>query len=205
MSPPPKRRTEASCWARRRSASSTGSYRAVPATTKATASAGSPTDPRAAMARTHDGDGEGVVVFLIGMRVNRWWRVDRWLPVFLAMPQMLVELYRDPSSGFLGARTLLGAGGPTVVQHWRSVEDLYAYASDPASAHRPAWSAFNRRTRDGRGAVGIWHETYAVPPGGHESMHVDMPVTGLAAAVGSRSVTPATTSARARLDRAAER
>lgn len=152
---------------------------------------------------THDGDGEGVVVFLIGMRVNHWWRVDRWLPVFLAMPRMLVELHRDPSSGFLGARTLMGAGGPTVVQHWRSVEDLYAYASDPGRAHRPAWGAFNRRARDGRGAVGIWHETYAVPAGGHESMYVDVPVIGLAAAVGSRPVASAPTSARTRPDRAA--
>lgn len=137
---------------------------------------------------THDHDGEGVVVFLVGMKVNHWWRVDRWLPTFLAMPRMLVELYRNPSRGFLGARTLLGAGGPTVVQYWRSSEDLHAYASDPGAVHRPAWSAFNRRARDGRGAVGIWHETYVVAPGGHESVYLDMPATGLAAAVGSRPV-----------------
>ena len=149
---------------------------------------------------THDRDGQGVVLFLIGMRVNRWWRPDRWLPVFVAMPRMLAELYRDPSRGFLGAQTLLGAGGPTVVQRWRSVEDLYAYASDPAGAHRPAWAAFNRRARGARGAVGIWHETYAVPAGGHESIYGDCPEMGLAAAVGSRPVTPATASARTRLD-----
>jgi hypothetical protein len=29
----------------------------------------------------------GMVVFLIGMEVTRWWRVDAWLPVFLAMPR----------------------------------------------------------------------------------------------------------------------
>ncbi len=137
---------------------------------------------------THDRDGEGVVVFLIGMRVNHWWRPDRWLPTFLAMPRMLVELHRDPSRGFLGARTLLGSGGPTVVQYWRSSEDLYAYAGDPGAAHRPAWGAFNRRARDGRGAVGIWHETYVVPAGGHESFYGDCPAMGLAAAVGSQPV-----------------
>ncbi len=40
---------------------------------------------------THDHDGE-LVVFLIGMRINRWWRPDLWLPVFNAMPPMLAEL-----------------------------------------------------------------------------------------------------------------
>ena len=32
------------------------------------------------------------VVFLIGMRVNKPWKVHKWLPVFLAMPRMLKEL-----------------------------------------------------------------------------------------------------------------
>jgi hypothetical protein len=29
------------------------------------------------------------VVFLIGMRLNRPWKVHKWFPVFLAMPRML--------------------------------------------------------------------------------------------------------------------
>jgi hypothetical protein len=40
---------------------------------------------------THDYDGE-LVVFLIGMRINKPWRPDLWLPVFGAMPAMLAEL-----------------------------------------------------------------------------------------------------------------
>lgn len=147
---------------------------------------------------THAHDGE-VVVFLIGMRVNRPWRPDLWLPVFLAMPRMLVELHREPSRGFLGATTLVGAGGPTVVQHWRSAEDLHAYAADPAGAHRPAWTAFNRRARGARGAVGIWHETYVVPAGHHESVYVDMPLTGLAAVTAPAAVTQRSGTARQRL------
>ena len=35
---------------------------------------------------------EGVVVFLIGMRINRWWKIHRWLPVMIAMPRMMKEL-----------------------------------------------------------------------------------------------------------------
>ena len=43
------------------------------------------------------------VVFLIGMRVNKLWKVWKWLPTFLAMPRMIRELEGRPESGFLGA------------------------------------------------------------------------------------------------------
>lgn len=139
---------------------------------------------------THGHHGE-LAVFLIGMRVNRWWRVDQWLPAVAAMPRMLKELYaakaaaergegQDP--GFLGHRLLLGGRGPTVVQYWRSVGDIYSYAGSADHEHRPAWTAFNARARRAPGAVGIWHETFAVPARGHESIYVSMPPTGLAAA-----------------------
>ena len=36
---------------------------------------------------------DGLVVFLIGMRINKWWKIHQWLPVFLAMPKMIKELY----------------------------------------------------------------------------------------------------------------
>ena len=44
--------------------------------------------------RTHDHDGE-LVVFLIGMTLNRPWRADVWMPAFMSMPRMLEELTRD--------------------------------------------------------------------------------------------------------------
>jgi len=78
---------------------------------------------------THDYDGD-LVLFLIGMRINRWWRLDLWLPVFLAMPAMLAELSKDKDSGLLGYRLTFGAGGPLLVQYWCSHEKLYRYASD---------------------------------------------------------------------------
>ena len=125
-----------------------------------------------------------LVVFLIGMRVNRIFRPDLWMPVFMAMPRMLAELSADSSSGLLGYRITVGAGGPLVIQYWKTPEQLYAYAGDTSAEHRPAWAEFNRRARKVPGAVGIWHETYAVDRA--ESMYVGMPVTGLAAATGSR-------------------
>ena len=139
---------------------------------------------------THHHDGS-LGVFLIGMRFNQLRRPDQWWPVFTAMPRMLAELYRGKAAaergegedlGFLGARTVLGGKGVTVIQYWRSVEDIYRYASAPEHEHRPAWTAFNARARKAAGAVGIWHETYAVPAGGHESVYVGCPTMGLAAA-----------------------
>ncbi|MEU7133400.1 DUF4188 domain-containing protein [Streptomyces sp. NPDC046261] len=130
-----------------------------------------------------------VVVFLIGMRVNRWRAVRHWLPVLAAMPRMLKELSRDGDSGLLGLRAL--GGGPRVfgvVQYWESREKLLAYASDPGGQHRPAWAAFNRRVRNSTGNVGIWHETYIVPAGSYESVYLDMPPAGLGAAWGVEPV-----------------
>jgi Domain of unknown function (DUF4188) len=131
---------------------------------------------------THDYDGE-LVVYLIGMRINKPWRPDLWLPVFNAMPKMLAELSKDEDSGLLGYRLTLGAGGPLVVQYWSSHEKLYAYASERNAAHRPAWAAFNRLARKAPGAVGIWHETYLVERA--ETIYAGMPVSGLAAATSS--------------------
>jgi hypothetical protein len=131
---------------------------------------------------THDYDGD-LVVFLIGMRINKPWRPDLWLPVFNAMPAMLAELSKDRESGLIGYRLMIGAGGPLVVQYWSSQEKLYAYASDRNASHRPAWAAFNRRARKAPGTVGIWHETYVVERA--ESIYSGMPVSGLAAATTS--------------------
>jgi hypothetical protein len=141
----------------------------------------------------HTGD---LTVFLIGMRINRLWRPDAWFPTLIAMGPMLAELSQDHESGFLGYRLLLGWRGPTLIQYWRSTEDVYRYASDLGAKHRPAWTAFNRRARKAPGAVGVWHETYQVAKA--ESMYVDLPTIGLAAATTARPVT-------GRLDRARQR
>ena len=52
-------------------------------------------------------DGE-FVVFLIGMRVNRWWKPWQWLRTAMAMPRMLRELTRPPGARLSGWRVLLG-------------------------------------------------------------------------------------------------
>lgn len=121
-----------------------------------------------------------VVVFLIGMRINRLWKVHKWLPVARAMPRMLRELSASADSGFLGFHQWVG--NPTIsLQYWRSFEDLERYAKDSARLHRPAWAAFNRAVAS-NGDVGIWHETYRVRPGDFECIYNNMPPFGLARA-----------------------
>jgi hypothetical protein len=121
------------------------------------------------------------VVFVIGMRINKPWKVHRWLPVFMAMPNMVRELARDSDSGFLGATQGVLATGPSLIQYWRSFEHLERYARDPDARHLPAWRAFNKRVR-ASGDVGIWHETYRVRAGEYEAVYGNMPRVGLASA-----------------------
>jgi hypothetical protein len=42
--------------------------------------------------------------------------------------------------------------------------------------------AFNKRTGNSRGDVGIWHETYQVRAGEYEAVYSGMPAYGLGAA-----------------------
>lgn len=118
------------------------------------------------------------VVFLIGVRVNKLWKLGSWLPVLRAMPRMLDELRAKPELGLLHARMHLGFPNAMSVQYWRSLAQLHAYAEARDHAHLPAWSAFNRRIGL-NGDVGIWHETFVVADRRSESIYVNMPPYGL--------------------------
>jgi hypothetical protein len=137
------------------------------------------------------------VVFLIGMRVNKFWKVHQWWPVAMAMPGMVRELSANPASGFLGAESWFGRTS-VMVQYWESFEKLEAYAQDKKSAHYPAWLNFNKRIRK-TGDVGIWHETYKVSPGQYEVFYHNMPPFGLGKAGALVAVGAGTGSARERL------
>ena len=123
---------------------------------------------------TMEGD---FVVFLIGMRVNRPWKIHKWLPVVRAMPRMLRELAALPESGLLSYEMWFGRT-TIMVQYWRSSEQLLAYASNRNAAHLPAWKAFNQSVGT-NGDVGIWHETYKIAPGACETIYASMPAFGL--------------------------
>lgn len=121
------------------------------------------------------------VVFIIGVRINRFLAFSKWIPTAQAMGPMLSTLYQHPEKGFLGAQTFLYWRGIAVVQYWRSFEDLEAFARSKNEPHLTAWRRFNKAIGSD-GSVGIWHETFMVEAGKYEPVYGNMPVFGLAAA-----------------------
>lgn len=139
-----------------------------------------------------DGD---FVVFLIGMRINKPWKVHKWWPVSSAMPRMIKELQTKPELGFLGHIF----GFKVMVQYWRSFDHLEVYARSKEHEHLPAWKAFNASVGKSRGDVGIWHETYQVRAGEYEAIYSGMPEFGLGAASELIPVSKGTEGARDRI------
>jgi len=140
-----------------------------------------------------------VTVFLVGMRINHLLKFRQWVPVAMAMRPMLKELFINKELGMLGAKTFRSGRTVMVVSYWSSFEALEAYARSDSQTHRPAWTAFYRRSKGAEGAVGIFHETYTAQPGSIESLYVDIPAGfGLGGALGSAPVTRSTTTARQR-------
>ncbi|THD78272.1 MAG: DUF4188 domain-containing protein [Phenylobacterium sp.] len=125
-------------------------------------------------------DGE-FVVFLIGARILKPWKVWKWWPVATAMPRMLAELQKRPELGLLHVRSVFSFPDVMALQYWRSFEHLEAYARARDLAHLPAWQAFNKAVGS-NGDVGIWHETYLIAPGRYEAFYNNMPPFGLGAA-----------------------
>jgi hypothetical protein len=125
------------------------------------------------------------VVFLIGMRINSFWKFHKWLPVAAAMPRMIKELEAHPEYGFLGAESWFGRT-TIMLQYWESFEKLEAYARNKDAEHFPAWAAFNKRVKS-NADVGIWHETYKVAAGNYETIYHNMPAFGLGKAGNLRS------------------
>jgi hypothetical protein len=137
------------------------------------------------------------VVFLVGMRINRLWKVHRWLPVAMSAPRMARE---QESKGLLGSRFFRsGLREVTILQYWESFEALRGYAREPGTEHRTWWGRFNEMA-SGDDAVGIWHETYLVRAGEYETVYRHMPASGLGAAEGSELV-PATGARESAADR----
>jgi hypothetical protein len=142
-------------------------------------------------------------VFLIGMRINKPSLIHKWYPVAMAMPRMLKELYAHPQMGLMShemwfSRTVI------LVQYWRSLDALLAYATTKNAHHLPAWQSFNQSIGTD-GSVGIWHETYVVRPGGYENVYANMPAFGLGKAGTLIEAKSGLQSASGRLARTVER
>jgi hypothetical protein len=123
--------------------------------------------------------GDEVVVFVIGMRINKPLKVGLWWPVFNGMGKMLKYLAERPEKGLLAYR--VSALPPFVLQYWRSFDDLERFARNNDDPHLEPWRRFNRKVGKS-GDVGIWHETYRVKTTDIETVYGNMPPSGLGAA-----------------------
>jgi hypothetical protein len=142
------------------------------------------------------------VLFMIGARINRPWKLHVVAPFLATMPRMLKELAGEPALGLLHVRQHFGPSGALLIQYWRSFEHLEAYARAPGRQHLPAWQWFNGKLGS-NGDIGIWHETYLIEPGHYESVYNNMPPFGLGAAGKLVDAVGARQSAHARIKAAA--
>jgi len=124
------------------------------------------------------------IVVFIGFRINKVAKVREWLPVMRAAKSMTKNALQLPGKPLLNSQTVWSLDDPRVIfliQHWRSFEDLIAWANDKKLDHKPAMKAFFKRTGY-NGNVGIWHEVYKVSAGQFETIYANMPEMSMAAA-----------------------
>lgn len=119
-------------------------------------------------------DGE-FVIMLLGMRINKAWKIHKWLPTLLAMPKMLKELATHPETGYLGHQQF----GFLVIVYFRSFDQLEAYAHGKDYSHLPAWVNFGKMSGYTSGDIGLWHELYRVSAGSYEAVYTAMPSIGI--------------------------
>ncbi|GAB3656631.1 DUF4188 domain-containing protein [Actinocorallia lasiicapitis] len=121
---------------------------------------------------------EPFVVFMIGMRINRFTSIRKWTHGAYAFVRMFLDLRKNPEKGFLGGQQIMYFRGLGMIQYWRSFEDLERYARDGLDRHIPAWRKYNQ-TVGADGKFGIWHESYLVEPAKFEAIYDNMPQFGL--------------------------
>ncbi|MFC0237174.1 DUF4188 domain-containing protein [Fictibacillus phosphorivorans] len=137
------------------------------------------------------------VVFVIGMRVNKLLSFSKWIPVFKAMGPMIRELYQNPEIGFLHTEFHFSWRRITLIQYWRSFDQLEAYAH--GKTHLVAWKEFNKNIGND-GSVGIFHESYKIVNRGAEAIYNNMPSIGLGKAYSLADVSKESQSARERMN-----
>ncbi|MFC5826890.1 DUF4188 domain-containing protein [Nonomuraea insulae] len=121
---------------------------------------------------------EPYVVFMIGMRINKFFSLRKWTFGAISFVRMLRMLLKNPEKGFLGGQQIVYWRGIGMVQYWRSFEDLERFARQSSDPHVHVWRQYNQMVGND-GTFGIWHESYLVDPGRYEAIYDNMPAFGL--------------------------
>lgn len=128
------------------------------------------------MAAEIDGD---FVIYINGMRLNKFRAVHKYLRAGLEAAKMFEELEKDPDSGFLGyVPAYMGLRSGAAIQYWRSLEDIRRFAHDPDDRHVPAWQWYNEEV-GANGELGFWAELYVIEDGNYETFYRNMHPVGL--------------------------
>lgn len=124
---------------------------------------------------------DGVVVFAVGFRINRFWNLRHVYYTYRSFYKITRELKKSPETGCLGVNTWWGLSTVSI-QYWKSYDALLEFARDKQATHFPSWFGFNQgMARSGN--IGLWHEIYVVPKGRIEATYRNIQL-GLGHAVG---------------------
>lgn len=113
------------------------------------------------------------VVFHLGSRANR--HVDgfyKWMGD--AFEEMGRELEDNPDSGCLGSETYVGVTGTLLVQYWKSLDHLNAWARSSTNSHSGPWAKLMKMGRESAD-YGFWHEAFEVKAGKYDAIYVNCP------------------------------
>lgn len=77
--------------------------------------------------------------------------------------------------------------GTLLVQYWRSMEHLQAYARSRTNKHNPAWKILFKKGKETTD-YGFWHEAFEVKAGKYDAIYVNMPPILLGNCVGTEIV-----------------
>ncbi|MFV1984842.1 MAG: DUF4188 domain-containing protein, partial [Thiohalomonadales bacterium] len=123
---------------------------------------------------------ESKIIFLIGLRINNFWKIHQWWHLVKTMPKILKELRQQKIPGFITGNMWYGRN-ILMVQYWDNFKSLEQYAKNNTKTHMPVWTFFNLKILSSSN-VGVWHETYQIEPGKFEAIYTNMPAFGLAKA-----------------------
>ena len=126
---------------------------------------------------------QDVVVFLIGTRINHPLGLFAPGVTQLKFPEMVKDLEEHSEEyGFLGITNWINSSDRTtnselmMVCYFRNNEGLQKFAHAPF--HRDNWDWWNKNVKK-HPHISIYHETYHVPKGHWESIHVNSHISGL--------------------------
>lgn len=141
-----------------------------------------------------------IIVFVIGMRVNRLFALHKWLlPTFNTL-RLWIHVKTNPPKGYLYGYLYLYCRGIGMMQYWHDFTALETFSHDKNQPHYKAWSQLALQTESDK-TFGYWHETYEINPNRTEAIYGSMPRFGLAAASNHEQLKIREDSARSRLEK----